>query len=128
MKKLVVVAGGALTAATLAVLGTGHAGAEPLNVIGKPYGQASALLKAQGYKAVFGGSYGNDLPQAQCLVEEQLPTAGGAIRLRLNCTAPKGAAPGVVPGANGITTVTATPRPYTPPPAPPGQPAPAPAG
>ena len=90
MNKLVMLSGGCLAAGTVALLGAGAAmsqpqagtSAHPSNVVGEQYGRALAILKSQGYKAVFGGSIGNDLPQSQCLVLEQQP-AGRNVRLRL---------------------------------------------
>jgi hypothetical protein len=145
VKKLLAIAGGSAAAAAIALVTAGPAVSDgPLDVSGEQYGKAVALLKAQGYKAVFGGSVGGDVPEAQCIVESQKVLGKGRISLMLNCTQaaqpPAQAAaappPGVVAGApnanpgpphvgaNGITTVTATPvappPPAAPPPAAPG--------
>ena len=45
-----------------------------LNVVGEPYGKAMAILKSQGVKGTFGGSFGSDVPQAQCIVSQQKVT------------------------------------------------------
>ncbi len=128
MKKLVVLsasalaipvgmAAAALVTPTVAESDPGSAVA--LNVIGEPYGRALAILKSQGVKAYFGGAVGSDLPQAQCIVDQQKITGGGRMYLQLNCTQkaaddatasqPAGAGAGPRVGGNGITTVTATP-------------------
>ncbi|AQA05274.1 hypothetical protein BVC93_26020 [Mycobacterium sp. MS1601] len=84
MKKLALFVGGTSAAFTMVVMGTGQANAEVPDVTGEPYGRAVAILKNLGYKAVFGGAIGNDLPQSQCAVIEQQPS-GRSVRLRLNC-------------------------------------------
>lgn len=84
MKKLALCVGGLGAAVTMAVVGTGTASAEVPDVTGEPYGRAVAVLSNLGYKAVFGGSIGNDLPQSQCLVLEQQPSSR-TVRLRLDC-------------------------------------------
>jgi hypothetical protein len=108
VKKLILVVAGAIAAGSAgAVLGMGPSGADPsnsnstANVTGEPYAKAVAILQAQGYKAVFGGSVGSEVPQAQCLVESQKmiaggsnngavgrlgPTSSGKMQLMLNCT------------------------------------------
>jgi hypothetical protein len=135
VKRLVGLAAGSLAATAMALITAGHASSDPpVDVTGQPYGQAAALLKQQGYQAVFGGAVGGDVPQGQCIVKSQklIPGAWPAkvsVSLMLNCTKaaqpppdqqPAGA-PGVVPGApnltpgpphvgaNGVTTVTPTP-------------------
>jgi hypothetical protein len=87
-----------------------------LNVIGEPYNKALQVLKGQGVKAYFGGSFGSVLPQAQCLVDQQKVTAGGRMLLMLDCSqkaadliANMGPSGGPTVGSNGITTVTPTP-------------------
>jgi hypothetical protein len=119
-------AGGSFAAVSMALITAGHAVSDaPLDVSGQPFGKAEALLKQQGYKAVFGGSVGSDVPQAQCVVESQKMLPKARISLMLNCTKaaqppadapqPAGApgAPGVPGpphvGSNGVTTVTPTP-------------------
>ncbi len=62
---------------------TGH---ELVNVVGEPYNKALQVLKSQGVKAYFGGSFGSVLPQAQCLVDQQKVTAGGRMLLMLDCS------------------------------------------
>lgn len=130
MKKLVALTAGALAipaaVAVTLLSNTPVAGSDPvsyqsLNVIGEPYGRALAILKSQGVKAMFGGSVGSDLPQAQCVVDSQEFIANGRVKLNLNCTqeaaadAGGGSMPAAVPGggpvvgANGVTTVKATP-------------------
>lgn len=129
MKKLVAFAAGSLAAASMALITAGHANSTgPLDVSGEPYGKAVALLKQQGYKVVFGGSVGSDVPQGQCIVESQKMLPNARVSLMLNCTAaaqpPPDQQPAGVPGApaapgapagpphvgsNGVTTVTPTP-------------------
>ena len=58
MKKIALMIGGAAVTAGV-------------DVTGETYGQAVAILKNQGYKAVFAGSVGDDLPQSQCIVIAQ---------------------------------------------------------
>lgn len=130
MKKLTLVAAGAIAAgAAGAVLGMGPSGADPssdanniANVTGEPYGKAVAILHAMGYKAVFGGAVGGDVPQAQCVVESQKmiasgsnngavgrlgPTNSAKMQLMLNCTKEaqaalnQGAGPAAVPAQSG---------------------------
>ena len=101
MNKLYLVAAGVIAAgAAGAVLGMGPSGADPnsnstANVTGEPYGRAVAILHAQGYKTVFGGAVGGDVPQAQCVVQSQKALGGGGgggqqsapkMQLILNCT------------------------------------------
>ncbi|WP_102144512.1 hypothetical protein [Mycobacterium hubeiense] len=121
MNKLVVLGVGALGAASVAVLGAGVAASEPndnhvLNVVGEPYAKALTILKQQGVKATFGGSFGSALPQAQCLVDQQKVNSSGKMLLMLDCSqeaadqlAESGPAGGPTVGSNGVTTVTPTP-------------------
>jgi hypothetical protein len=124
VKKLVLLAVSAAAAASATVLGTGVADSDPggmstLNVVGEPYGKAIAILKSQGVKGTFGGSVGSDVPQAQCVVDQQKVIPSGKMILMLNCTkaavaeagggAPEGSPGPASLGGNGITTVTATP-------------------
>ncbi len=138
MKKLALLAGGAGAAIAMAVVGATQAGAAPPDVTGEMYGRAVAILKSQGYKAVFGGSIGHDLPQSQCIVLEQQGMSNGTMRLRLDCNLqpgqeqpgapnthslvpPGGSVPGATAGSGapadpsrptpGAGTVTVTPRP-----------------
>jgi hypothetical protein len=95
-----------------------------MNVVGESYARAVTILKSQGVRASFGGSVGSDVPQAQCIVNEEKATGHGRMILMLDCTtkavenaqagAPAaGGAPGVPGppkvGSNGVTTVQATP-------------------
>jgi hypothetical protein len=123
VKKLVLLAIGVAAAASATVLSTGVAESDPsvasLNVVGEPYGKAMGILKSQGVKGTFGGSVGSDLPQAQCIVDQQKVIPSGKMILMLNCTkaaaaaagdsAPAGSPGPPSLGGNGITTVTATP-------------------
>ncbi|AMO61144.1 Uncharacterised protein [Mycolicibacterium phlei] len=121
MKKLVVLSGGLVAVGSAALVGAGIAMSQPAgganyNVIGEPYQKALQMLKAQGVKAYFGGSFGSVLPQAQCLVDSQKVTGGGRMLLMLDCSqraadllAEMGGGGGPTVGANGVTTVTPTP-------------------
>ena len=123
MKKLVALSGGLVAAGSIALIGAGVALSQPgqgdtssLNVVGEPYNKALQVLKSQGVKAYFGGSFGSVLPQAQCLVDQQKVTAGGRMLLMLDCSqkaadelAAMGPSGGPTVGSNGITTVTPTP-------------------
>lgn len=119
MKKLVMLGAGVLAAGSAAVISAGVAVSQPggsYNVIGEPYSRALAILKAQGVNATFGGSFGSELPQAQCLVDTQKFTSSGKMLLMLDCSqaavdqiAAMGPAAGPKVGANGITTIKATP-------------------
>ena len=101
VKKFVLFVGGASAAFTMVVMGTGQANAEVPDVTGEPYGRAVAILKNLGYKAVFGGAIGNDLPQSQCMVLEQQPS-GRSIRLRLNCDLQPGQEQPVAPNTHSL--------------------------
>ena len=122
MNKIVVLSGGLLTAGAAAVIGAGVALSQPqldnssYNVVGEPYNKALQILKSQGVKAYFGGSFGSVLPQAQCLVDQMKPTSQGRLLLMLDCSqkaadeiANMGPSGGPTVGSNGITTVTPTP-------------------
>jgi hypothetical protein len=96
--------------ATSALFGAGAASADPnnaLNVVGEPYFKAVSILKSQGVRATFGGSFGSDLPQSQCIVSQQKVTNKNKMILNLDCTqaaaaAASGdspAAPSAAPGA-----------------------------
>jgi hypothetical protein len=88
-------------------------------VVGEQYGKALAILKSQGMKGYFGGSFGSVLPEAQCLVDSQKVTKQGHMMLMLDCSqkaadeitaqGPSGGGGGPTVGSNGITTVTPTP-------------------
>ena len=119
MKKLVVVSGGLMVAGSAALISAGIAMSQPqntLNVVGEPYNKALQILKSQGAKGYFGGSFGSVLPQAQCLVDQQKVTSEGRILLMLDCSQAAadqiedmGPSGGPTVGGNGITTVTPTP-------------------
>ncbi len=122
MKKIVVLGAGALASlARSHLIGAGVALSQPsdmtsYNVVGEPYNKALQLLKSQGVKAYFGGSFGSALPQAQCLVDQQKVTSEGRMLLMLDCSqeaadtlAEMGPAGGPTVGSNGVTTVTPTP-------------------
>ncbi|MBB2774482.1 UNVERIFIED_ORG: hypothetical protein GGE11_005438 [Mycolicibacterium obuense] len=119
LKKLVTLGAGILAAGAAAVIGTGVAASQPggsYNVVGEPYNKALQILRAQGVKATFGGSFGSVLPQASCLVDTQKLTSAGKMLLMLDCSQAaadrlKASQPAGGPrvGSNGITTVTPTP-------------------
>ncbi len=54
-------------------------------VIGLPYGEAKAMLKAMGIEASIIDKHGNDLPLAQCIVRAGDYDLSGKMGLRLNC-------------------------------------------
>jgi hypothetical protein len=97
--------------ATSALFGAGAASADPnnnaLNVVGEPYYKAVSILKSQGVRATFGGSFGSDLPQSQCIVSQQKVTNKSRMILNLDCTQAAAAkasddtpaAPSAAPGA-----------------------------
>ncbi|HYO04349.1 MAG TPA: hypothetical protein VET27_21740 [Mycobacterium sp.] len=80
-----------------------------LNVVGEPYFRAVSILKSQGVRATFGGSFGSDLPQSQCIVSQQKINSSKKMILMLDCTeaagqeaaanAPARPGSGVAPGA-----------------------------
>ena len=121
MKKLVVLSGGLVAVGSVALIGAGVALSQPqdmssYNVVGEPYNKALQILKSQGVKAYFGGSFGSVLPQAQCLVDQQKVTSAGRMLLSLDCSqkaadqlAAMGPSGGPTVGSNGVTTVTPTP-------------------
>jgi hypothetical protein len=120
LKKIVVFSGGLVVAGSAALISAGVALSQPdtssLNVVGEPYQKALMILKSQGVKAYFGGSFGSVLPQAQCLVDQQKITSGGRMLLSLDCSqkaadilAAMGPSGGPTVGSNGVTTVTPTP-------------------
>ena len=90
MKKLVVLGAGAIAMASAALLHPAAAVADPnsasLNVVGEPYAKAMAILKSQGAKGVFGGSFGSDVPQSACIVDKQKVVSNSKMILMLNCT------------------------------------------
>lgn len=58
-----------------------------LNVVGEPYAKAVAILRAQGMSTTFGGSFGSDVPQSQCVVSSQkIIGTSGRMQLTLDCT------------------------------------------
>jgi hypothetical protein len=122
VKNLVVLSGGLLAAGSAALIGAGVALSQPgtdttsYNVVGEQYNKALQILKSQGVKAYFGGSFGSVLPQAQCLVDQQKVVKNGRVLLMLDCSqkaadeiANSAPAGGPTVGSNGITTVTPTP-------------------
>ena len=122
MKKIAVLSGGLVVAGSAALIGAGVALSQPqpdnssLNVVGSPYNRALQVLKSQGVKAYFGGSFGSVLSQANCLVDSQKITSGGRILLMLDCSQAAadqleqmGPSGGPRVGGNGVTTVTPTP-------------------
>lgn len=77
--------------ASAGLFSLGVASSEPanvsgLNVVGEPYGRAVVILKSQSVKATFGGSFGSDMPQAECIVDSQKVIASGKMILLLDCT------------------------------------------
>jgi hypothetical protein len=90
VKKVVLQLGGAAAVIAMAVIGAGEAAAEPVDVTGETYGKATAILKSQGYSAMFGGSIGDGLPMSQCVVIAQSSMSNGKQRLRLDCSLPQG--------------------------------------
>jgi hypothetical protein len=122
VKKLAVLGAGVFAAGSVALIGAGVAISQPntntgaYNVVGEPYGKALQILKSQGLKARFDGSFGSVLPQAQCLVYQQKVTSEGQMLLKLDCTQEAadtleamGPSGGPSVGSNGVTTVTPTP-------------------
>jgi hypothetical protein len=119
VKKLVVLSGGLVTVGAAALVGAGVAMSQPgasLNVVGEPYNKALQILKSQGVKAYFGGSFGSVLSQSDCLVDQQKITSGGRVLLMLDCSQKAadlleemGPSAGPRVGSNGVTTVTPTP-------------------
>jgi hypothetical protein len=119
VKKLVVLSGGLVAVGSAALIGAGMAMSQPvnqMNVVGEPYQKALQILKSQGYKGYFGGSFGSVLSQANCLVDSQKITSAGRILLTLDCSQnaadmleQMGPAGGPRVGGNGVTTVTPTP-------------------
>ncbi|WP_285034490.1 hypothetical protein [Mycolicibacterium sp. lyk4-40-TYG-92] len=124
------VAAGAVAVGVTAMFGSSVATSDPggsssMNVVGESYARAVSILKSQGVKATFGGSVGSDVPQAQCIVDQEKMGSHGRVILMLNCTtkavedaqagapAAGGGAPGAPKGpqvgSNGVTTVQATP-------------------
>jgi hypothetical protein len=82
---------GAIAVASAALLHPAVAAADPgssssLNVVGEPYAKAMAILKSQGAKGVFGGSFGSDVPQSACIVDKQKVVSNSKMLLMLNCT------------------------------------------
>jgi hypothetical protein len=123
VKKLLAVTAGSVALGAMGFLAAGQASSDNsgvADVSGNTYAMAVKLLKSQGYRPTFGGSVGSDVPQAQCIVSSQKFMSNGRVSLMLNCTraaqpAPSAADPNApVVGANGITTVKATPAPPKP--------------
>jgi hypothetical protein len=121
VKKLVVLSSGLVAVGSAALVGAGVAMSQPggsnyLNVVGEPYNKALQILKSQGQKGFFGGSFGSVLPQSDCLVDQQKVTSEGRILLMLDCSQAAadlreemGPSGGPRVGSNGVTTVTPTP-------------------
>jgi hypothetical protein len=121
VKKLVVLSGGLVAVGSAALVGAGIAMSQPggsnyMNVVGEPYNKALQILKSQGMKGYFGGSFGSVLPQSDCLVDKQKVTSEGRILLMLDCSQQAaelleemGPSGGPRVGSNGVTTVTPTP-------------------
>ena len=121
MKKLVVLSGGLVAIGSAALVSAGIAMSQPgnggaANVIGEPYNKALQILKSQGLKGYFGGSFGGVLSQSNCLVNSQKITSEGKVLLMLDCSQAAadaledmGSAGGPRVGGNGVTTVTPTP-------------------
>jgi hypothetical protein len=122
VKKLVVLSGGLVAVGSFALVGAGIAMSQPggganyANVVGEPYNKALSILKSQGYKGYFGGSFGSVLSQSNCLVNSQKQTSEGKILLMLDCSQAAadalqemGPSAGPRVGGNGVTTVTPTP-------------------
>lgn len=115
MKKLVGLAAAALAVpaaiGAIALYGPAMAAAQPsnnagANVIGEPYARALSILKTQGYKTSFGGSFGSDVPQSMCIVDQQKVLSSGKMVLMLNCTqAAADDAAGSVPAGSGVSGV-----------------------
>ena len=126
MKKLVVLGAGAIAVASAALLHPAVAVADPnsasLNVVGEPYAKAMTILKSQGAKGVFGGSFGSDVPQSACIVDKQKVVSGSKMILMLNCTtkavqdatASTPAAGGATGGATGAAPGAPAPAAGTP--------------
>jgi hypothetical protein len=121
VKKLVALGAGIVAAGSAALISAGVATSDPAdyssyNVVGEPYIKALAILKSQGVKGQFAGSFGSALQQSQCLVDSQKVNSSGKMLLTLDCSAAaaeqlKEMTPAGGPrvGNNGVTTVTATP-------------------
>jgi hypothetical protein len=104
--------------ASVAMFGPAVAAAAPAtsssaNVVGEPYYKAVGILKGQGLRATFGGSFGSDLPQSQCIVSQQKAQKSRMV-LMLDCTtaaakdaagaAPAAPAPGTTSSGGGQGT------------------------
>ena len=96
MASLLRLTAGLLAAASVAAavgIGLAVGNADPgssstLNVVGEPYARAVAILRAQGMSTAFGGSFGSDVPQSQCVVSSQkILGTTGRMQLMLDCTA-----------------------------------------
>jgi len=121
VKKLVVLSGGLVAVGSAALIGAGIAVSQPgqsnyINVVGEPYNKALMILKSQGMKGYFGGSFGSVLSQSDCLVDQQKITSQYRILLKLDCSQAAadmreqmGPSGGPRVGSNGVTTVTPTP-------------------
>jgi hypothetical protein len=82
-----------------------------MNVVGEPYARAVGILKTQGIRPTFGGSFGSDLPQSLCIVSQQKVNSKNKMILMLDCTqaaaddaagsAPARPAPGTMSSGGG---------------------------
>jgi hypothetical protein len=107
MKKLIVLGAGvaAAAAASMALIGTGVAGAAP-DTTGQTFSAASAALSAAGLRAVASTVVGDQKAQSDCIVTRQRtistplngshPSGTGSVLLSLNCyaTAASAGSPG----------------------------------
>jgi hypothetical protein len=127
VKKLVVLGAGAIAMASAALLHpavalSDPAGASSVNVVGEPYAKALSILKSQGARGVFGGSFGSDVPQSACIVDKQKVNPSGKMILMLNCTTKAVQdATASTPAAGGATGATGAAPGAAPAPGAPGQ-------
>jgi beta-lactam-binding protein with PASTA domain len=102
VKKFIVLgAGVAAAAASMALVGTGVAGAAP-DVTGQTFSEASAALSGAGLKAVVSSAVGDQKAQSDCVVTRQRtsstpqngshPSSGTKVLLSLNCYATQSSA------------------------------------
>jgi hypothetical protein len=128
VKKLVLLGAGTIAVASAALLHPAMSVADPagpsaMNVVGEPYAKAVQVLKTQGVKATFGGSFGSDVPQSACIVSQQKVTSQGRMILNLDCTikAVKDATADDTPAGGGSGVVTPSGAPSAPAAGTPGQ-------
>jgi hypothetical protein len=134
MKKFIVLGAGvaAAAAASMALIGTGVAGAAP-DTTGQTFSEASAALSAAGVKAVASTVVGDQKAQSDCVVTRQQgfsnpqngsrPSSTATVLLSLNCYAtaassnspgysaasPEGRAAAAAAAASASATPTAAP-------------------